>query len=68
MGKRRQVFYECNGLGTLDCYCGGDLCVCGMDGQDCFGCEKCEDRDGDDYFEGPELDRQSGVPRHEGTK
>lgn len=41
----------CDGYGTMVCHCGGDLCVCGTDGEDCFGCEKCEatrdDIDGD---------------------
>lgn len=40
----------CDGYGTLVCHCGGDLCVCGDDGQDCFGCEKC-DRPDDEYLE-----------------
>lgn len=29
-------FAECNGYGMIDCYCGGDLCVCGLDGSDCL--------------------------------
>ena len=36
----------CGGLGTLNCYCGGDLCVCHHHGSiDCDGCEDCESED-----------------------
>lgn len=31
----------CEGTGFLICNCGGDLCVCGMDGEPCPGCEDC---------------------------
>lgn len=42
--------YGCGGLGVLNCYCGGDLCVCHYHGEtDCPGCPDCED--GDDYLE-----------------
>lgn len=51
MAKRR-LFQSagearCDGFGMLLCRCGGDLCVCGDDGEDCYGCEKCEGRDED---------------------
>jgi len=36
----------CGGLGVLNCYCGGDLCVCHHHGEvDCPGCPECEERD-----------------------
>jgi hypothetical protein len=44
----------CGGSGYLDCYCGGDQCVCHHHGQEveCPGCEDCrlndDDRDDDD--------------------
>lgn len=48
-----QRFYDdegleesCGGTGTLNCFCGGDLCVCDYNGEtECFGCEDCQDRD-----------------------
>ncbi len=55
MGKRRRVFdsimFQTCYDGTISCECGGDLCVCGADGQDCLGCEKCEGRDDQDFDE-----------------
>jgi hypothetical protein len=30
----------CNGIGMIVCHCGGDLCVCGVDGSP--GCEEYE--------------------------
>jgi hypothetical protein len=51
----------CGGSGTLQCYCGGDQCVCHHHGEyECPGCEDCEheddddDLDEDDYIEEPE--------------
>lgn len=44
----------CGGTGSLDCYCGGDLCVCHNHGEvECYGCEDCEGRDDfdDDQYE-----------------
>lgn len=43
----------CDGYGMLVCHCGGDLCVCGEDGQDCYGCEKCAGRDEEDFEDEP---------------
>jgi hypothetical protein len=31
----------CSGTGFVVCFCGGDLCVCGLDGQECMGCHEC---------------------------
>ncbi len=42
---------DCGGTGTLECYCGGDQCVCHHHGQEieCPGCQDCgyESRDDD---------------------
>lgn len=38
----------CGGLGTIECLCGGDLCVCHNHGEvQCPGCEECEGSDDD---------------------
>jgi hypothetical protein len=42
---------NCGGTGSVDCRCGGDLCVCHNHGEvECFGCPDCE-QDEDDYGE-----------------
>jgi len=34
---------SCGGTGMLNCYCGGDICVCHNHGEfECDGCEDCE--------------------------
>lgn len=34
---------RCDGYGTLQCYCGGDFCVCHWHGEtECFGCPDCQ--------------------------
>jgi hypothetical protein len=34
---------DCNGLGLVTCYCGGDTCVCHHHGYaECAGCNECE--------------------------
>lgn len=44
---------SCGGMGTLHCYCGGDLCVCHHHGSaECPGCEDCEGEPDRDYDEG----------------
>lgn len=43
----------CGGTGWLECFCGGDLCVCTLyGGRDCLGCPDCRDEDDEleDYF------------------
>lgn len=41
---------RCHGTGMLECYCGGDLCVCHNHGEvDCPGCDDCEADDGNDF-------------------
>lgn len=36
----------CGGLGELNCYCGGDQCVCHWHGSaPCDGCEDCDRSD-----------------------
>ena len=53
-GKYEDMFEDdylnegCGGLGFLNCYCGGDLCVCHHHGEtECPGCDDC-DGDEDD--------------------
>lgn len=33
---------SCNGIGMHFCHCGGDICICGIDGTLCQGCEDCD--------------------------
>ncbi len=43
---------RCGGSGVLDCYCGGDLCVCHNHGeQDCDGCPDCDPDEDDANWE-----------------
>lgn len=52
---------RCGGHGYMTCYCGGDQCYCGNQGEiECFGCVDC-DRDDDECFGYPddELPAQS---------
>jgi hypothetical protein len=37
---------HCDGFGIIRCRCGGDLCLCGLDQEQCEGCGAC---DPDDY-------------------
>jgi hypothetical protein len=40
---------RCGGSGSMHCYCGGDFCVCGNQGEiECMGCVDCEPNDVDD--------------------
>jgi hypothetical protein len=40
----------CGGGGHIDCYCGGDFCVChNHGGYDCPGCPDCEEERDDDW-------------------
>ena len=42
---------RCGGSGSLDCRCGGDLCVCHWHGSiDCDGCPDCREYDEDDDY------------------
>lgn len=47
----------CGGTGYVDCYCGGDQCVCHHHGQEieCPGCDECPEHD-DDYDDESEDD------------
>lgn len=51
MSDLRSLDRTCGGTGWLNCECGGDFCVCKLNGgMDCPGCEDCEDEtDTDDY-------------------
>lgn len=46
----------CNNTGEIDCYCGGDLCVCENNGvepcPDCDGGFMCDEIEDDDIEEG----------------
>ena len=43
----------CAGTGALQCYCGGDQCICHWHGEiDCDGCPDCEIDDLPDFYEG----------------
>lgn len=40
----------CGGTGSLNCYCGGDQCVCHNHGEvECPGCDECDSGHGDDW-------------------
>lgn len=50
----------CGGTGVLNCYCGGDLCVCHNHGEvECAGCDDCSYGD-DDYAGCDDDDDQDG--------
>jgi hypothetical protein len=37
------VHGDCNGLGSIECLCGGDQCICHNHGAaQCDGCPECE--------------------------
>lgn len=41
---------HCGGMGEIDCFCGGDLCVCHNHGSvECPGCPECEEADDDNH-------------------
>jgi len=46
----------CGGTGRVECFCGGDICICHHHGQstECPGCDECPERDeyDDDWFDG----------------
>lgn len=55
----RSLSRTCGGTGWLDCECGGDFCVCQLQGgMYCPGCEDCREHD-----EGPndEEDGFNGI-------
>jgi hypothetical protein len=42
----RSLDRTCGGTGWLNCECGGDFCVCKLNGgTDCLGCEDCREQD-----------------------
>jgi len=48
--KAQKPEFECNGLGYIECFCGGDLCVCDNYGEiPCGGCDACESSDEYEY-------------------
>lgn len=44
MSRRSGWCSTCQNTGEVDCYCGGDLCVCGGENGD--GTDPCPDCDG----------------------
>lgn len=47
----------CGGLGILNCFCGGDQCVCHHHGEaPCGGCEYCNWGNPGDEFDGFFID------------
>ena len=60
-GEETGLEESCGGSGYLNCYCGGDLCVCHYHGGcDCPGCMDCyngDDLDDDsDYYPSEDED------------
>lgn len=54
---------ECHNLGTVECHCGGDNCVCTNYGEE--PCPKCgggELSTCDDGFDDDDLDRRCSEP------
>lgn len=42
----------CGGTGSINCFCGGDQCVCHHHGDlECFGCEDCQEDEEDGWLE-----------------
>ena len=39
---------RCYGYHVISCDCGGDLCVCGRDGEQCLGCPDCHNDGSED--------------------
>jgi hypothetical protein len=54
---------RCNGSGYIQCWCGGDLCVCGMDSVECPGCKEC-DPDDDDWENADAWEHEQELRRH----
>lgn len=55
----------CGGTGILHCYCGGDMCVCGNNGEtECLGCGDCDDSD---YASDDEGEEYAGQDVDEGV-
>ena len=47
----------CGGTRVLDCYCGGDFCVCGNFGEvECPGCEDCDGDEDDGGYRDDDYD------------
>lgn len=47
----------CGGLCVLNCFCGGDLCVCHNHGEaDCLGCPDCDEDSYEDFYDDEELE------------
>jgi hypothetical protein len=47
---------DCGGLGVINCFCGGDFCVCHHHGEvECPGCPACENEDDEEFWEDADL-------------
>ena len=58
MSDLRSLSRTCGGTGWLDCECGGDFCVCTLNGGiDCPGCEDCREYEHEDPNEMPNCYR-----------
>lgn len=53
MGRRNGYCDTCHNTGEVDCYCGGDLCVCG--GETGYGTDFCRECDGEVASSGGEF-------------
>lgn len=41
--QKAPLYGGCNGIGTVECLCGGDSCVCHHHGAaECDGCPECD--------------------------
>lgn len=53
----KNPYYEplptrCGGYGVIECFCGGDICVCHNHGEvECFGCVDCAGEEDCEYCE-----------------
>lgn len=51
----------CGGTGSLNCFCGGDFCVCHYHGEtECDGCPDCDDGYGVEDEDWSDLDDEEG--------
>jgi hypothetical protein len=42
----------CGGAGYIECFCGGDQCVCHNHGEvECFGCADCDEHDDQEFYD-----------------
>lgn len=62
----RPYCHHCNNTGWVNCYCGGDLCVCENQGEEpCFACEGAEDDEFEDEYEESAKNPDQQSDRHD---